>query len=119
SVSTALPSADSDSQQYKYNRKRCTAYSKCWPSQSTWNAFNSSISGRLIASAPPAAVCHTERYDEQLCSTAKTEWKNSFWRTNQVGAYSAILWELGEKDQCFIDSPKEAPCEQGLGKYIY
>ena len=86
----------------------------CWPDDSTWQAFNDSVSGRLIQSVPSAAVCHQERYDAGLCNTARTEWTNSFWRTNQTGAYSAILWELGN-DQCFIDSPPNAPCDPGLG----
>jgi hypothetical protein len=97
-----------------YARRRCAFGEDCWPDEHTWQAFNDSISGRLIQSVPSAAVCHQKRYDAGRCETAQTEWRNSFWRTNQTGAYSAILWELGN-DQCFIDSPRDAPCEAGLG----
>ncbi|WEW60423.1 hypothetical protein PRK78_005909 [Emydomyces testavorans] len=96
------------------HRRRCSYGDSCWPTESEWIAFNSSISGRLIRTYPSAAVCHTERYDDAQCAVAKENWSNSFWRTNQTGAYTAILWELGEKDQCFIDSPRAAPCDQGI-----
>ncbi|KAI9840689.1 MAG: hypothetical protein M1837_001365 [Sclerophora amabilis] len=94
-------------------RRRCAFGDECWPDDSTWQSFNTSISGRLVQSVPSAAACHKERYDTEVCDVAKKSWKTSFWRTNQTGAYSAILWELGE-DQCFIDSPKDAPCDPGL-----
>ncbi|KAL1956572.1 hypothetical protein VTO42DRAFT_7043 [Malbranchea cinnamomea] len=97
-----------------YAHKRCAYGDPCWPSDHVWQSFNSSISGRLIRTFPSAAVCHDETYDVDLCMVAKEEWGNSFWRTNQTGAYTAIAWELGD-GQCFIDSPREAPCDQGLG----
>ncbi|KAF7505684.1 hypothetical protein GJ744_000533 [Endocarpon pusillum] len=95
------------------SRRRCAFGDKCWPDDSTWQAFNDSVSGHLIRSVPSAAVCHHERYDAGLCDTAQKEWRNSLWRTNQTGAYSAILWELGS-DQCFINTPRDAPCDAGL-----
>lgn len=98
------------------SRRRCAYGDGCWPSDKTWNAFNASISGRLIRSYPSAAVCHIERYDGALCEAAKENWENSFWRTNQTGAYAAIAWELGDKDQCFIESPRGAPCDAGWGE---
>lgn len=95
-------------------RRRCAFGDDCWPDETTWKAFNASISGHLIQSSPSAAVCHEEQYDAGLCDAAKQGWQSSFWRTNQTGAYSGLLWELGD-DQCFIDSPLSAPCDQGLG----
>lgn len=100
------------------HRRRCAYGDSCWPDDATWSAFNASVAGRLIRSVPSAAVCHQERFDSGLCDTAKQEWKNSFWRTNQTGAYSAVLWELGN-NQCYINSPKTAPCSQGLGEYSF
>jgi hypothetical protein len=100
-----------------YSRRRCAFGDDCWPNDSSWQSFNDSVSGHLIRSVPSAAVCHQERYDAALCDAAKQEWENSFWRTNQTGAYSAILWELGN-DQCFINSAPRAPCGPGLGNSI-
>lgn len=100
-----------------YSRRRCAFGDKCWPDGSTWQAFNDSVSGHLIQSAPSAAACHHERYNAGLCDTVQKEWKNSLWRTNQTGGYSAILWELGS-DQCFINTPRDAPCDAGLGTLL-
>ncbi|KAF8244059.1 FAD-binding domain-containing protein [Wilcoxina mikolae CBS 423.85] len=93
-------------------RRRCTSNDSCWPSPPIWDSFNASISGRLIASLPSAAVCHRAHYSANLCLNATQAWNSSFWRTSQVGAYAAILWELGD-DQCFIDAPVDAPCGPG------
>jgi hypothetical protein len=96
-------------------RRRCAFGDHCWPSKSEWDSFNSSISARLVSSVPSAAVCHHKLYDAVLCNNATNEWNNGFWRTSQVGAYTDILWELGN-DQCFINTPIDAPCEPGLGE---
>jgi hypothetical protein len=96
-------------------RRRCAFGDHCWPSKSEWDSFNSSISTRLVSSVPPAAVCHHELYDAVLCNNAIHEWNNGSWRTSQAGAYTDILWELGN-DQCFINTPIDAPCEPGLGE---
>lgn len=53
---------------------RCFPGDGCWPSVSTWNAFNQSIDGRLIKSVPLATPCHTPNYDENECETLKDGW---------------------------------------------
>src|SRR4051794_33200452 len=63
-VSTAAvvsghPSIDS----HHLPHRRCAYGDDCWPDVATWSAFNESVSGRLIASYPSAAVCHKEHYD--------------------------------------------------------
>ena len=95
-------------------RIRCVAGQHCWPSLTKWNAFNDSISGRLISTRPSAAVCHIQNFDGAACAMAKQNWSMSDWRTSQPGAYTAVLWELGPTAQCFINSTKDAPCDQGL-----
>lgn len=100
-----------------HHHRRCSYGDPCWPSKRTWQAFNSSISGRLIRTLPSAAVCHDERYNEDLCDMVKENWGNSFWRTNQTGTYTIMAWEMGD-GQCFVDSPREAPCEQGRGNCL-
>jgi hypothetical protein len=95
---------------------RCTAHNaSCWPSASEWSAFNHSIAGRLIDSHPAAAVCHAPLYNEGECVVARQNWTNSFWRTAQPGAYSAILWEEGNQ-VCSINGTATSPCGQGRGR---
>jgi hypothetical protein len=94
-------------------KHRCTYGESCWPSNSTWASFNASISGRLIRALPPAAPCHTDHYNASLCAIATANWTNGYWRADQPGAMEATQWEDGDQ-QCYIDSPKTAPCQQGL-----
>ncbi|ORY12190.1 FAD binding domain-containing protein [Clohesyomyces aquaticus] len=94
--------------------KHCTSLnSTCWPSPSAWSAFNASLSGKLLAPHPAASPCHLPAYNSELCSSAKQNWTSSDWRTAQPGAFSALVWELGPEGQCFINSTKEDPCQQG------
>lgn len=99
------------------HRQRCTATDSCWPEEDVWQEFNQTVSGRLLRSVPSAAVCHEERYNASACAVAKENWANTYWRTNQTGGYTAILWELGPDGQCFINSTKAAPCDQGMGRF--
>jgi hypothetical protein len=97
------------------HHKRCKAFDPCWPSQATWAAFNTSIAGKLVASHPSAALCHDPFYNETACAEATENWANSDWRMAQVGAYSAILWEVGD-EKCFVNDSRTEKCGQGLGK---
>jgi len=98
-------------------RRRCRYGDECWPSEQTWQTFNDSVSGRLARTYPSADVCHGQHFDLESCTKAKEEWYNSFWRTNQSGAYTAMAWELGHQ-QCFVNSSRDAPCQPGLGRCI-
>ncbi|KAI9368655.1 hypothetical protein BJX61DRAFT_550263 [Aspergillus egyptiacus] len=98
-------------------RRRCTYGDDCWPTLDAWDQFNATVGGRLMHSVPSAAVCHGERYEADRCAVARSRWRDSFWRTSQPGAYSAILWEMGQTGQCLIDAPVEAPCDQGIVPY--
>lgn len=53
---------------------RCFPGDDCWPSVSTWNAFNQSIDGRLIKTVPLATPCHAPNYDGNKCETLKNGW---------------------------------------------
>ncbi|KAH8159197.1 hypothetical protein CIB48_g9046 [Xylaria polymorpha] len=48
----------------------------CWPSTAVWDSFNTTISGRLIQSVPPAAVCYPSRqeYDQKVCQDILEKW---------------------------------------------
>ncbi|KAH8697409.1 FAD binding domain protein [Talaromyces proteolyticus] len=96
---------------------RCTFGEKCWPDEHSWQALNATVGGRLIRSFPSAAVCHQgPSYDAQACDIAEKNWDNSFWRTNQSGAYSALVWEMGKYGQCYLDDFHQ-PCDQGRVPY--
>ena len=110
-----VPAASTPSLNKLYHSGRCTASNPiCWPTSSEWNSFNSSINGRLIRSHPSAAICHAALYDANQCAIARANWTSSFWRTAQPGAYSAILWEMGDQT-CSLNESTSKPCQQGLG----
>ncbi|EUC60507.1 FAD-binding domain protein [Rhizoctonia solani AG-3 Rhs1AP] len=89
----------------------CTANQTCWPSPDTWSAFNRSVDGQLVTPRPPGWVCHDPNYDETACNDVKTNWNNSFWRTDQPGAMMNIFWD---SPGCNIDTPRNVTCEQGF-----
>ncbi|KAG8928898.1 hypothetical protein FRC02_006237 [Tulasnella sp. 418] len=92
----------------------CKYGESCWPTTTTWQKFNASVDGRLVAVLPPAAPCHEPRYDESTCATARSNWNDSFWRADQAGAYQTPYWERGLKGTCFIGTPVDQKCDQGL-----
>lgn len=100
-------------------RHRCTNSDACWPTPEIWNQFNTTLGGKLIRSFPSAAVCHRPRYNPNQCAVAKRSWLDSFWRTNQTGGYAVMVWEMGEAGRCFIDTPVEAGCDQGIGMSLF
>ncbi|KAJ5784237.1 FAD binding domain protein [Penicillium pulvis] len=53
---------------------RCFPTDDCWPSTSTWNAFNQSVDGRLVATEPLAIPCHAPSYNEEKCNILKEGW---------------------------------------------
>lgn len=91
--------------------QRCTSSQPCWPSSVTWATFNSSIGGRLVAPRPSAWPCHDPHFDLAACADVQANWSNSFWRANQTGAMQDPLWE---STGCWIDTPRNTTCNQGL-----
>lgn len=45
-----------------------------WPSSSTWDSFNTTVGGRLIATVPIGSPCHDPTYDAVACAALQTEW---------------------------------------------
>lgn len=94
---------------------RCRFGDPCWPDDISWQDFNATVGGRLIHSLPSAAVCHKGQfYNKEACDYARQNWDNSLWRTNQSGAYAALVWEMGKYGQCYLDDV-DKPCDQGRG----
>jgi hypothetical protein len=56
-----------------------TPSSPDWPSAADWQALNKSVSGNLIATIPPGAVCqpHLSQFNNVSCTLLVNEWANS------------------------------------------
>jgi hypothetical protein len=52
-----------------------------WPSNSEWATLNSTVRGRLLKPAPPAAACHPGRpeYNKAECDVVVKGWRDSDW----------------------------------------
>lgn len=64
---------------------RCLPSDSCWPNSSEWNAFNISLSGKLLAVKPVASVCHDPAFNEEACQEVNASFAFSLWRSNQPG----------------------------------
>lgn len=57
---------------------RCFPGDACWPSAESWNAFNETLGGKLIATVPIASTCHNGfpgvSYDAARCDEIRGNW---------------------------------------------
>lgn len=56
------------------NRTKCKVWpgDADWPSETRWNALNSSLGGALIKGVPPASYCYPgEGFNEARCAAAR------------------------------------------------
>ena len=53
---------------------RCMPGDTCWPTTEDWTAFNSSLSGKLVATVPIGSPCHDPTYVEAECLSLQQQW---------------------------------------------
>ncbi|KAL3445133.1 FAD-binding domain-containing protein [Aspergillus insuetus] len=98
---------------------RCLPSDSCWPSRNTWDEFNKTINGHLLALRPIGAACHGAEYDETRCEIVKNSTNNPLWRILEPAAYQWTNWEGESRDSnvevggCPISAPRDTPCHQG------
>jgi hypothetical protein len=47
-----------------------------WPSKNEWDAFNTTVGGRLVATVPLGAPCHGSEFDNSTCEHLKSRWQS-------------------------------------------
>ncbi|KAL2869512.1 FAD-dependent oxidoreductase [Aspergillus lucknowensis] len=92
---------------------RCFPGDACWPSVDTWNQFNRSIDGRLVATVPLGLPCHDPHYDEELCAQLREDWTLP---EPHYESSSSIMAPFFANDSCDPFHAVEKPCT--LGNYI-
>ncbi|KAF2676483.1 FAD-binding domain-containing protein [Lentithecium fluviatile CBS 122367] len=92
---------------------RCMPGDVCWPSRSTWDRFNTTVDGRLIATVPQASVCHDPHYDEAACAVLKEGWDLT--QTFYPHA-SEIMDPYSQNQSCDPFTSRSSPCQ--LGNYV-
>lgn len=53
---------------------RCLPGDDCWPSKSSWDDLNSTVSGRLVETIPIGSPCHDPNYDAEACAALQARW---------------------------------------------
>ncbi|KAL5360470.1 FAD-binding domain-containing protein [Aspergillus floccosus] len=67
---------------------KCTIEDSCWPSVESWNALNSTVSGKLIRNTPPAISCYPgQYYDKSECDYVRSQWYNSTFQSLEPIGY--------------------------------
>lgn len=95
---------------------RCYPGDDCWPSASTWEAFNKTIGGRLIATVPLAAPCHDSvfgSYSPAECSALQAAW---FTAKLHIESPSSIMAPYFTNNSCNPFLPASSPCV--VGAYV-
>ncbi|OGM44768.1 FAD binding domain protein [Aspergillus bombycis] len=105
-IAPAIEASDSSS-------CRCFPGDDCWPSVSTWDAFNQSVDGRLVATVPLAAPCHAPNYDEEKCEVLKDGW---LLPEEHYQSSSSLMAPFFTNDTCDPYHPVSKPCT--LGNFV-
>ncbi|KAL4923634.1 putative isoamyl alcohol oxidase [Aspergillus undulatus] len=101
--STAASSADC----------HCLPGDACWPSADQWNALNSTVGGRLIATVPVGSPCHEPSYDEAACVELQADW--NYPQTHYLSS-SSVMQQYFANRSCDPFTDKSTPCQ--LGNYV-
>jgi FAD/FMN-containing dehydrogenase len=88
-----------------------------WPCQADWNSLNKTVSGRLIATIPIAASCHTSlfnepnpTFDRTKCDALRNVWFLP--ETHLPSSSSPMSYPFGN-NSCNPFSAPETPCTIG------
>ncbi|KAL4971900.1 hypothetical protein BDW66DRAFT_164609 [Aspergillus desertorum] len=91
----------------------CLPGDSCWPSAAKWNALNSTVGGRLIATVPIGSVCHEPTYDAAACAQLQEDWNLP--QTHYVSS-SSIMQQFFANRSCDPFTDEESSCK--LGNYV-
>ncbi|KAH7393290.1 hypothetical protein BKA64DRAFT_625385 [Cadophora sp. MPI-SDFR-AT-0126] len=91
----------------------CMPGDPCWPSSSTWNQLNSTVSGRLVATFPLGSPCHDPLYNETACAALQSGWTDP---QLHMESSSSVMAPFFANRSCDPFTPVSRPCL--LGNYI-
>ena len=96
---------------------RCFPGDACWPSSATWNSFNKTVGGGLIATVPIASPCHDSfagvSFDAEKCAEIQANWPRPELHDETTHSPMAAFFA---NMSCDPFTPREAPCV--LGSYV-
>ncbi|KAF2138291.1 Glucooligosaccharide oxidase [Aplosporella prunicola CBS 121167] len=86
----------------------CLPSQACWPSLSMWQAFNTSIGGRLRATRLWAEPCYTDLTSD-ACLAVQEGYISGQPRSSIYGAMEQLNWEVCGNQSCQLNSLTGAP----------
>lgn len=95
---------------------RCFPGDLCWPSDDTWQAFNTTLGGKLVKTVPLAAPCHDDTfttYDAGQCQAIQAQW---FEPQVHYESSSSIMAPYFTNYSCDPFLPRSAECV--VGSYV-
>jgi FAD binding domain/Berberine and berberine like len=95
---------------------RCFPGDSCWPTSAEWEAFNRTVGGKLLATVPIGAPCHTSDfppYDSQKCDALKNVW---FFPETHLESPSSVMAPFFTNNSCNPFLSASTSCT--LGNYI-
>ncbi|KAJ0423016.1 hypothetical protein BJY00DRAFT_63218 [Aspergillus carlsbadensis] len=91
----------------------CLPEDPCWPASNKWDALNSTVGGRLIATVPIGSPCHDPNYDEAACAALQADWN---YPQTHYPSSSSIMQQFFANRSCDPFTDRSTPCE--LGNYV-
>ena len=91
----------------------CGPDAPCWPSDSDWDALNTTVEGRLIRTTPIGSVCHDPTYNESACASLKANWTLP---QTHIDTPSSVAQQFYTNDSCSPFDAKDKPC--AIGAYV-
>ncbi|KAF6844099.1 FAD binding domain-containing protein (isoamyl alcohol oxidase) [Colletotrichum musicola] len=92
---------------------RCLPGDACWPSTDSWNALNTTVGGKLIATVPIGSVCHDPNYDEAACNALKESWTLP---ETHFPSSSSVMQSFFANQSCDPFTDRTTPCL--IGNYV-
>ncbi|EAW08572.1 putative isoamyl alcohol oxidase [Aspergillus clavatus NRRL 1] len=112
-LATAVAALSSTAAAWGTPRCRCLPGDSCWPSQSSWDALNSTVGGRLIATVPLGSPCHDPTYDADACKALQADWNLP---ETHLSSSSSIMQTYFANQSCDPFTSKSTPCT--MGNYV-
>ncbi|KAI0968593.1 hypothetical protein F4678DRAFT_442272 [Xylaria arbuscula] len=81
-----------------------------WPDAHEWSQLNKTVGGRLIATVPRAAACHTPSFDEGLCAELKDAWQRD---ATHVSYPAELIDPYLQGNTCLPFTAETTPCTVG------
>lgn len=91
----------------------CFPGDSCWPSIAKWNALNTTVGGRLIATVPIGTPCHDPTYDAAACAALKEAWELP---QTHLASSSSVMAPMFANQSCDPFTAESTTCE--LGNYV-